>query len=65
ELTEYEEALRAYRRQDWNLAEAGFQRLREQQPDHRLYALYLERLATLRAEPPPVDWDGVFNLETK
>ena len=65
ELIEYEEALRAYRRQDWNPAEAGFQRLRERQPDHRLYALYLERLATLRAEPPPVDWDGVFNLETK
>jgi len=65
ELTEYDEVLRAYRRQDWNRAEAGFQRLRERQPNHRLYALYLERLATLRAGPPLVDWDGVFNLETK
>ena len=65
ELAEYEEALSAYRRQDWNRAEIGFQRLREQQPDCRLYALYLERLAMLRADPPPVDWDGVFNLETK
>ncbi|QQS54088.1 MAG: adenylate/guanylate cyclase domain-containing protein [Candidatus Competibacteraceae bacterium] len=65
ELAEYEEALRAYRRQDWNPAEAGFQWLRERQPDHRLYALYLERLAALRAKPLPVDWDGVFNLESK
>ena len=65
ELAEYEAALNAYRRQDWGRAEIGLQRLREQQPDSQLYALYLERLVTLRAEPLPVDWDGVFNLETK
>ena len=65
ELAEYEEALRAYQRRDWSRAEIGFRRLREQQPDCRIYALYLDRLATLRAEPPLMDWDGVFNLESK
>ncbi|MFO1423683.1 MAG: adenylate/guanylate cyclase domain-containing protein [Candidatus Competibacteraceae bacterium] len=65
ELTEYAAALEALRRRDWDAAAAGFQRLSARWPDHRLYGLYLDRLSTLRAVPPPPDWDGVFNLSVK
>lgn len=65
ELLEYEAALDAYRQQDWSRAQAGFERLRERQPDCMLYRVYWDRVAALRAEPPPPDWDGVFNLESK
>lgn len=30
-----------------------------------LYDLYVERLATLRADPPPAGWDGVFTARQK
>ncbi len=65
ELAAYENALLVFQRRDWSLAEELFSRLLEQQPNHQLYALYRERAATLRAAPPPPDWDGVFNLESK
>ena len=30
-----------------------------------LYDMYSERIATYRADPPPKDWDGVYEAETK
>jgi len=27
--------------------------------------MYAERIATYRADPPPPDWDGVYEAETK
>jgi adenylate cyclase len=30
-----------------------------------LYDMYAERIATYRADPPPPDWDGVYEAETK
>jgi adenylate cyclase len=30
-----------------------------------LYDMYAERIATYRADPPPTDWDGVYEAETK
>ena len=65
ELAEYEAALRALRRQAWDEATACFQNLSARRPDCQLYGLYLDRLAGLRAAPPPSDWDGVFNLSVK
>ncbi|MBS1247316.1 MAG: adenylate/guanylate cyclase [Proteobacteria bacterium] len=65
ELAEYEAALGALRRQAWDEAMTCFQRLSARRPDCRLYALYLDRLAALRATPPPPDWDGVFSLSVK
>lgn len=65
ELADHEAALRAYRQRDWDEATARFRRLGARWPDRRLYALYLDRLAALMVAPPPADWDGVFNLQTK
>ena len=30
-----------------------------------LYDMYVERIATYRADPPPADWDGVYEAESK
>jgi hypothetical protein len=27
--------------------------------------MYMERIATYRAEPPPPDWTGVYEAESK
>lgn len=63
-LGRYETALGFYRVQDWEQAERGFRHLVEN--DKRpLYALYLERIAYFRANPPSADWDGVFTFTSK
>jgi adenylate cyclase len=31
----------------------------------KLYRVYLERIADLRANPPGADWDGVFVFTSK
>jgi adenylate cyclase len=61
------DVLAAYRRRDWDAADAALQRLRaaggnELQP---IYDLYTARIAELRQHPPPPDWDGVHTAETK
>jgi adenylate cyclase len=54
------EFLQRYRAKDWDAAEA----LRRECDRinsaglHRLYALYRERIAYFRQNPPPPDWDG-------
>jgi adenylate cyclase len=57
-------ALHAYRRQDWDAAERSLKELKELQ-DHLLYNVYLDRIRQFRQEPPPGDWDGVFEHKTK
>ncbi|MDP2852419.1 MAG: adenylate/guanylate cyclase domain-containing protein [Gallionella sp.] len=65
ELRLFEEALRLYRAQNWDLAEMQLLDLQKAAPDCRLYPLYLERIAHFRAEPPGTDWDGVLVFHTK
>jgi adenylate cyclase len=51
----------AYRGQDWACAEAAAADCAREAPQlGTLYALYRERIARYRAEPPAPDWDGVF-----
>lgn len=64
-LARHRGALRAYRGRRWDEAELTWSGLAAREPDRRLYGLYLERIARLRAEAPPADWDGVFVFETK
>ncbi len=63
-LSRYQLALMLYHAQKWDLAETEFRSLNERFP-HPVYAIYLERIAHFRAEPPGADWDGVYNLSTK
>jgi adenylate cyclase len=59
ELVDYARALDAYRNQDWDRAQRIFARL-QGESQRLLYRIYLDRIAAFRAEPPPSDWDGVF-----
>ena len=65
QLNLWKHALRLYRAQDWEQAELQLSNLQRQAPQSRLYQLYLERVAILRANPPGADWDGVTNFATK
>ena len=65
ELALHDAALRAYRAQDWALAEARFRQLRDRHPQRYLYELYAGRIAYFQAHPPGADWDGAFTFTTK
>lgn len=63
----YVAALAAYRIQDWDAAEAGFQGCLAIQPDDAASEVFLERIAHFRAHPPvggPA-WNGVWTLTEK
>lgn len=61
----FDEALKLYRAQNWDGAEMQLLNLHKAAPDSKLYALYLERIALFRVEPPEAKWDGVFIFHTK
>ena len=57
-----------YRHQDWDMALAEIERCRTAFPSRNLdvlYTVFIERIAELRANPPPADWDGAYTLMTK
>jgi len=64
DLEVYAQALSAYRQQQWDSAFDSFQTLRERN-DVLLYNIYLDRIERFRGEPPPDDWDGVFEHLSK
>ncbi len=61
----FHEALRRYRNQDWDMAEMQLINLQKRAPARKLYGVFLERIAYLRANAPGKDWDGAFTFETK
>ena len=61
----FEQALAAYRRGAFAVAEAGFRECLEIAPEDGASALFLDRLAGLRERPPGADWDGVWTLTHK
>jgi adenylate cyclase len=65
ELALWEEALRAYRAQQWDQADAHLANLQRMNPACGLYANFSERVADLRREPPPPGWDGVTVFDEK
>lgn len=64
-LKRYAEALAAYRARDWDGAESGYREFLADHPDDGPAQVMLERIATLRADPPGEDWDGVFEQVSK
>ena len=66
-----EEMLARYRAQDWDAAEARLaecRRLAQVIAEGGLagfYDLYAARIAAYRADPPPADWDGVYEAKSK
>ena len=61
----FAQGLAAYRQQDWCAASTQFEACRRLVPEDGPSAVFLERIARLREEPPPADWDGVWRLTTK
>jgi adenylate cyclase len=60
--------LAAYRKQQWDNAERLIERCRKLAGGFGvdgLYEMYKERIAVYRAEPPPPDWTGVYEAESK
>jgi adenylate cyclase len=59
--------IEAYRGCCWDAAQKALDELRERAPATLagLYDVYAERIAALRSEPPPADWDGVFVARRK
>jgi adenylate cyclase len=62
ELEQFDQALTAYRNQDWDSAESKLYALNLAHPERKVYGLYCERIAHFRSEPPPKYWDGVLPL---
>ena len=56
-----------YRAKEWDQAEAALAECRALAPEtlHGLYDLYARRIAEYRLNPPPADWDGVYEAKTK
>jgi adenylate cyclase len=65
ELRRWNQALRAYRAQQWNEAEAILSELQGIAPDCGLYPAFAAKVADLRRNPPPPGWDGVTAFDEK
>ncbi|MGI8725388.1 MAG: hypothetical protein ACR2J1_08585, partial [Methyloceanibacter sp.] len=59
------EFLSRYRAQDWGTAEALSRDCETISGLDRLYALYRERIAFFRSNPPPPQWDGTAEALSK
>jgi adenylate cyclase len=64
---QHQAMLDAFRARQWGRATSTAEALEAQAPAEirDLYGIYLERIARLADEPPPIDWDGVVLAETK
>ena len=65
ELAQWEQALSAYRLQQWERSLGLLIQLLESNPQSILYALYAGRVKEFQLHPPPFNWDGAINFETK
>jgi adenylate cyclase len=65
ELDIWRSFLDAYRRQNWDDAQATLNQLVKLNPDKYLYQVYAERIASMRLLPFDPAWDGATNFETK
>ncbi|MCZ6716626.1 MAG: adenylate/guanylate cyclase domain-containing protein [Gammaproteobacteria bacterium] len=63
-VARFAEIIKLYRAQDWDGA-LSLLRLAAAQEDELLYNRYLERIELFRKDPPPPDWDGVFEHLSK
>jgi adenylate cyclase len=61
ELARWRDVLAWYRARQWEAAEEALRHLADRTP-RRLYGLYLERIARIRAESVLEDWDGVWHF---
>ncbi len=65
ELKLWNQALRAYRAQQWDQVEVGLLNLQRMNPGCGLYQVYAAKVAEKRRDPPPPGWDGVAVFDEK
>jgi adenylate cyclase len=65
ELSLWNQALKQYRAQQWDMAELQLINLQRHFPGTVLYSVFLERIAHFRSNPPSAGWDGTWAFETK
>lgn len=61
----FSDALNLYRQGDFKAAKSGFEACAQKAPDDNVSQLYLERCASLIANPPKDPWRGVWTLTEK
>lgn len=64
-IKEYHHAIQLYRQQKWDDAEQTLFQLSQEEPQRKIYNIYLDRIAFYRNNPPGAEWDGVFTHTTK
>lgn len=64
-VDEYHRAYKHYLHQEWDAAEHQLRQLQQLDPDTQLYAIYLQRIAQLRTQNLPADWDGTYRFTSK
>jgi adenylate cyclase len=65
ELEQYHQAYQRYLDQDWPVATEKFNALICNNPDRKIYSIYLERIDILQHESLEPDWDGSFTHTSK
>jgi adenylate cyclase len=61
----FHEALDLFENRDWDRAERAFEKVLTVSPDDEASGIFIKRCGQFRHSPPPPQWDGVFNLDTK
>ena len=61
----FELGLSAYRQQNWDRARSHFETCLKLKSGDRPAKVYLQRIQEFRNNPPPANWDGVWNLTKK
>jgi adenylate cyclase len=64
-LSRFIAALALYRENNWSEARSAFESLAKDFPQDKPSKIYWERCEFFEQNPPPTDWDGVFNREEK
>jgi adenylate cyclase len=62
---DWDRAITLYRARLWTEAEDAFRNLSYRRPRDPVADLYLSRIASWKAAPPPADWDATFHAESK
>ncbi|AXQ29140.1 adenylate/guanylate cyclase domain-containing protein [Solimonas sp. K1W22B-7] len=65
DLARHRGALKLYRGQQWDEAEAEFFSLSQSGRPHKVYELFIERIMYLRDNPPGKNWDGAYTFTHK
>ncbi|MFN3713351.1 MAG: CHASE2 domain-containing protein [Alcanivoracaceae bacterium] len=64
-IERFHAAQQDYRQQRWDAAEQALTQLASEEPERKIYSVYIERISHFREDPPDIDWDGVFTHTSK